>query len=72
MKVVLQIAKGSKCEPFWQYFPGPIQAKHPSLQRAHDTHHQLHSVFIPHPEKALVEMSENEKNNVSSLEALTI
>lgn len=50
-----------------------LQAKHSQpLQIAHDAQHQLHSAFIPYPEKALVEMSENEKNNVNSLEALTV
>lgn len=50
-----------------------LQAKHSQpLQRAHDAHYQLHSAFIPYPEKALAEISENEKNNVNSLEELTV
>lgn len=32
----------------------------------------FHSVFIPHVEKALVELSENEKNSINSPEALTL
>lgn len=50
-----------------------LQAKPPQpLQIAHDVHCQLQSAFIPYPEKALVEISENEKNNVNSLEALAV